>query len=83
MGNVDKSKYADRVFHFIVHRAEEGGFWGEVVELPGAMSQGETEEELERNMRDALLAVLESYAEDGEDPPFEDYVRTQQMVVSI
>ncbi len=83
MVTVEKPKYTDRVFHFIVHRAEEGGFWGEVVELPGAMSQGKTEEELERNMRDALLAVLESYAEDGEDPPFEDYVRTQQMAVSV
>ena len=83
MSTAELAKYTDRVFHFIVHRAEEGGFWGEAVELPGAMSQGRTEEELERNMRDALLAVLESHIADGEEPPFEDYVRTQQMIVSV
>ena len=66
-------------FHVVVHDAEEGGFWGEVLELPGCMSQGETEAELYANLRDAILAVLASYAEDGETPPLGRTVRTATL----
>jgi predicted RNase H-like HicB family nuclease len=34
----------------IVHEAEEGGFWAEVPALPGCMTQGETKEELMKNL---------------------------------
>ena len=40
-----------------VHQAEEGGYWAEVAELPGCVSQGETIEELRRNIREAIEAV--------------------------
>ena len=33
---------------------EEGGFSGQCLELPGAISQGETIEELIENMKDAI-----------------------------
>ena len=55
-------------FTVAVHNAEEGGYWGEILELPGCMSQGETEDELYTNIRDALRAVLLSYIADGEEP---------------
>jgi len=42
----------------IVHEAEEGGYWGEVLELPGCASQGETIEEFRRNIKEAIEAVL-------------------------
>ena len=32
-----------------IHNAEEGGFWAEVEEIPGCITQGETIEELEAN----------------------------------
>jgi len=64
----------DSLFTVAVHAAEEGGYWGEVLELPGCMSQGETEEELRLNITHALEAVLDSYAEDGEEPPIQDHV---------
>jgi len=38
----------------IVHKAEEGGFWAEVPSLPGCATQGETIEELNENLRDAI-----------------------------
>ena len=43
----------------LIHPAEEGetGYWGEVLEMPGCVSQGETVEELKRNMQEALEAV--------------------------
>ena len=52
--------YAISSYKVIVHEAEEGGFWGEVLELPGCVSQGETIDEFRRNIREALEAVLES-----------------------
>jgi predicted RNase H-like HicB family nuclease len=54
-------------FTVLVYDAEEGGFWAKVPELPGCVSQGETLEEVERNIRDAALAVLESMQDDGEE----------------
>ncbi len=38
----------------IVHPAEEGGFWAEVPALPGCLTQGETIEELQANLREAI-----------------------------
>ena len=40
----------------------EGGYGGQGIELPGAISQGETLEELRTNMEDAIRLTLE-YAE--------------------
>jgi len=47
-----------RKFTVIVRPAEEGGFWGEVVELAGCASQGETEEELFENIVEAIEACV-------------------------
>ncbi len=44
----------------IVHEAEEGGFWAEVPALPGCVTQGETKEELEFNLRESIEAWLEA-----------------------
>ena len=38
----------------IIHKAEEGGYWAEVPALPGCMTQGETIEEVTRNLREAV-----------------------------
>ena len=48
-------------FTFLVHEANEGetGFWGEVLELPGCLSQGETLQELIANLQEALDALGE------------------------
>jgi len=56
-------------FRSIVHEAEAGGFRAEAIELPGCMSQGDTEAELNANLCDAIRSVLASYAADGEQPP--------------
>jgi len=52
--------YAISSYTVIVHEAEEGGYWGEVLELPGCVSQGENMDEFRRNIREALEAVLGS-----------------------
>ena len=54
----------------IIHTAEEGGFWAEVPALPGCVTQGESREELEANLREAvegwLLAGEVDLSEAGE-----------------
>lgn len=54
-------------YSVITHQAEEGGYWAEVIELPGCVSQGETEVELIQNIREAIQAILEA---NDEEPPF-------------
>lgn len=48
----------------VVHKAEEGGYWGEVPSLPGCASQGETIEELMRNLHEAIEGVLGAEPDD-------------------
>ncbi len=45
----------------VFHECEEGGFIGECLEIPGCMSQGETQQEVEANLKEAIddcLAVM-------------------------
>ena len=42
----------------VVHEAEEGGFWAEVPAIPGCATQGETFEELLRNLYEAVEGCL-------------------------
>lgn len=44
----------------IIHVAEEGGYWAEVPALPGCVTQAETREELEANLREAVAGWLEA-----------------------
>lgn len=48
-----------RKFTILVNKEKEGGYSGQCLELPGAISQGETLEELKTNMADAINLVLE------------------------
>ena len=42
----------------VVHEAEEGGYWAEVPALPGCASQGESLDELMRNLHEAIEGCL-------------------------
>jgi predicted RNase H-like HicB family nuclease len=42
----------------VVHEAEEGGYWAEVPAIPGCASQGETLEELLKNIEEAIEGCL-------------------------
>ena len=52
-------------FKAIVSQEEDGGYWAKVPALPGCATQGDTLEELEKNLREAIegwLAVEEESA---------------------
>ena len=55
------------IFTVLVHEAEEGGYWGQCVEVPGAISQGETLDEMDANIREAIELIIEIMIEDGDD----------------
>jgi predicted RNase H-like HicB family nuclease len=42
----------------VVHEAEEGGYWAEVPAIPGCATQGDTFEELLKNIYEAVEACL-------------------------
>jgi predicted RNase H-like HicB family nuclease len=42
----------------IIYKAEEGGYWAKVPSLPGVYTQGETLEELQANLREAIALYL-------------------------
>ncbi len=42
----------------IVHQAEEGGYWAEVPSIPGCATQGETFDELLKNLSEAIEGCL-------------------------
>ena len=42
----------------VVHQAEEGGYWAEVPAITGCVSQGESFDELLRNVREAIEGCL-------------------------
>ena len=42
----------------VVHEAEEGGYWAEVPGIPGCATQGETFEELLKNLYEAVEGCL-------------------------
>jgi len=50
----------------VVHDAEEGGFWAEVPAIPGCATQGETMDELLRNVHEAIEGCLSIDAPDCE-----------------
>jgi predicted RNase H-like HicB family nuclease len=58
---------ADMQFTVLVHEDEDGGYWGECLELPGCISQGDTLDQMDSNIREAIELVLEVKLEDGED----------------
>jgi len=62
-------------FKVVIHPEPKGGFWGEVPALPGCYSQGETEVELMKNLREAALGYLEVLRTEGREPQPEVEVR--------
>ena len=50
-----------------VYEAEEGGYWAEVLDLPGCVAQGETLDALREELPVVIAAYLETKQELGED----------------
>lgn len=71
MGEVNYSPNVYRC-HVAILREEDGGFSVVCLNLPGAGSCGDTENEAIENAREAIAGVIESYVEDGLEIPWSD-----------
>ncbi len=54
----------------IIHKAEEGGYWAEVPALPGCFTEGDSIEELQNNLKEAI----ELYLKPLPDQPFQGQI---------
>jgi len=63
-----------------IHKAEEGGYWGEVPALPGCASDGKTREECLKNVLEALQGCLEVYMEMAMEKARASYVPDGEAV---
>jgi predicted RNase H-like HicB family nuclease len=52
-------------FTVVLEPAEEGGYTVQCVELPAAISQGETKKEALKNIKEAIQLVLDVRKEQG------------------
>ena len=48
----------------VLRKEEEGGYSAQCLELPGAISQGETKKETLTNIREAIEGYLEAFPEE-------------------
>lgn len=62
----------------VVHEAEEGGYWAEVPAIPGCATEGETFEELLKNLYEAVEGCL---GVDVEPPKKTDKDRVLEIVI--
>jgi len=62
----------------IVHEAPEGGYWAEVPAIPGCATQGDTFEELLKNLYEAVEGCL---SVDVQTPQSGDKDRVLEIVV--
>jgi predicted RNase H-like HicB family nuclease len=69
-------------YHVVVFEAEEGGFWAEVLELPGCVAQGENLDELRQNAMDAIEVFLEVMSEEGQEPLKDRHIGTLELTAS-
>ena len=56
-------------FHVALQKEPQGGYVARCLELPGALTQGETEDETLANMKDAILTIIDMMREQGEPIP--------------
>ena len=60
-----------RTYTVIVHNAEEDetGYWAEVLELPGCFGAGDTLEEVEQDIKDAIEIYIHYLEDEGKPIP--------------
>lgn len=66
LANKYNQRLPKRQFTIRYQEEEDGGYSGQCLEIPGAISQGVTLEELKENMKDAISLILESIKEEAD-----------------
>ncbi|MCY4455039.1 MAG: toxin-antitoxin system HicB family antitoxin [Chloroflexi bacterium] len=71
MSEVDTraDEFAARPYAFVLTRGQDGVYTAQVLELPGAISEGDTPQEALTNGRDALATVIAAMLDRGQEIP--------------
>ena len=64
-----------RVFHVIIEQDEDGVYVGKVPELKGCLSQGDTLDELMKNIKEAIELCLEVNVSEDDSKIIFDQIR--------
>lgn len=72
-----------KTFHVIIEQDEDGGYVGRVPELQGCLSQGDTLDELMKNIREAIELCLEVESKENQKVAIENikFVGVQEITV--
>ena len=70
-------------FEAILKPQKEGGFTVEVPDLPGCISEGDTLEEAEKNIEEAVELYLETLEERGIPLPEREPLKVLKMNITI
>lgn len=69
-------------YTILIHKDEKSGWYiGKCIQVPSAMSQGETLDELMENMKDAISLVLEYYKEKARSESARERVFYRKLAV--
>ena len=66
----------------IIEKADDGWFVGQIEELPAALSQGKTIEELKSNLMDAVKLLLEANREETEKKYIDKNVIREELYLA-
>jgi len=70
-------------YHFKIHK-EQSGYWAQCIELPGCVTQGDTREELIKNMHEALNLYIEEPDDSTDYAVLPDTtIRTSRSVIAV
>ena len=56
-------------YAYVIERAEDGSYWGYLPDLPGCASSGDSVEQVERHLHEAVELYLSYYRERGLPTP--------------
>lgn len=63
---MSKARVSQGKFTVILREEKDGGYSIQCLELPGAISEGDTKEEALENIREAIQGLLEAFPEEAE-----------------
>jgi len=63
---MSKAKIYQGKFTVVLRKEKEGGYSVQCLELPGAISEGDTKKEALTNIREAVQGYLEAFPEEAE-----------------
>ncbi|HEX5243354.1 MAG TPA: type II toxin-antitoxin system HicB family antitoxin [Tepidisphaeraceae bacterium] len=58
-----------KTYAYVIERAEDGIFWASLPDLPGCVTSGQTAEEVERQLPEAVKLYLSYFHERGQQIP--------------